>query len=315
MLWYKLKLRSFYMDEDKIYIYKRGESEPVLEAPPGERFLKYLYSSSKKRVKTLRALIGKLPLVSHLLGFFYKLSFTKKSVKKFIEKYKIDASEFKKRDFKSFNDFFVRELKKEARPIANDAVVMPADSRLLVIDNLENQDCFYVKGKGLSLKELLGGNTSLAEKYRKGSMVLARLAPPDYHRFHSPVEGRIKQILSLGGYLFSVSPIALRRNIDYLTENKRVVITIETNALGDILFIPVGATSVGSICHNCSLDKEVKRGEELGFFALGGSMVLLLFEPGKVSFAKDLLDNSKKGFETLCKMGSPLAEKVCKTTE
>ena len=135
---------------------------------------------------------------------------------------------------------------------------------------------------------------------------MVRLAPPDYHRFHFPIDCTPHTPIRIGGYLFSVNPVSLKSNIEHLSENKRVVIDLPSEKFGLVSFVAVGATSVGSINFTYHPGRPYKRGEEIGYFSFGASMVIALFEPGKVHFAADLLKNTKEGFETLCQMGESL---------
>lgn len=232
----------------------------------------------------------------------------KKKIAPFIEKYQIDSSEFQEEveSFPSFNAFFIRKLKKESRPLAHGAI-MPADGRYLFYQNIETCSGFIVKGKKFSLVELLK-NEVLAKKYYEGSMIIARLCPSDYHRFHFPFDCLPGSPQCINGPLFPVNPIALKRNILYLTENKRVITLLKSSRYGDVSFLEIGATNVGSIHQTFTPNKSCKKGEEKGFFSFGGSALILLFEKGRIIFAKDLLTNSSQQFETFCHFGDSLED-------
>ena len=134
-----------------------------------------------------------------------------------------------------------------------------------------------------------------------------RLAPQDYHRIHVPVDGTIGSAVGLGDAYYTVNPMAVRaKEFDVYTENKRLVTRIESSLYGTVLYIAVGATMVGSIQVTVNKDDQVKKGDEFGYFAFGGSTVLLLFEPGKIRWDDDLLRNSHKPLETLLVMGSQI---------
>jgi len=134
--------------------------------------------------------------------------------------------------------------------------------------------------------------------------VIARLAPQDYHRFHLPVHCKVGPSRSFDGALFTVNPIAIREDVDVYTENKRNLTVLESEEFGTIVYISVGATMVGSIVLTTTEGKAYHKGDEHGYFAFGGSTVLLLFQPGTVIFDADLLINSSKPIETLVKMGN-----------
>ena len=219
----------------------------------------------------------------------------------FIRKYKVDASEFEKQNFNTFNDFFTRKLKKEARPIIQDSkkLVFPADARYLAYQKI---DQIHAKGKTFSLHELLK-DSDLAARYIGGSMLIARLCPVDYHRFHFPSDGVPSSAKLISGHLFSVSPLALKKRLSILWENKRMLTTFETENFGKIAYLEIGATNVGSIRQTYTPFKTVKKGDEKGFFEFGGSCVILLFEPDTIIFDSDLIQNTQNGLETYAKMG------------
>ena len=128
-----------------------------------------------------------------------------------------------------------------------------------------------------SLEELLG-EAGLASEFSGGSMVISRLCPTDYHRFHFPVAGVPKESTLINGWLYSVSPVALRRNIRYLVENKRMMTVIETVEFGRVIMLEVGATNVGSIRQGFVPGRVVVEGEEKGLFDVpGGSCVITVF--------------------------------------
>ena len=133
--------------------------------------------------------------------------------------------------------------------------------------------------------------------------MLSRLCPLDYHRFHFPVSGTPRQTRLINGPLFSVSPIALGQNLSYLWQNKRTITEIQTETLGTVLMLEIGATCVGSIHQTYQPDTAIEKGAEKGYFAFGGSSTITLFEPGKVQLAADLLGNSAQQIETYARMG------------
>ncbi len=228
---------------------------------------------------------------------------------RFIADYDVDATEFVKSpfDFKTFNEFFHRALKPEARPIApgDSVAVFPADGRHLVFPNVDLAPGFYVKGSKFTLGELLG-DAALTQRFAGGAMLISRLCPTDYHRFHFPVGGVPGEPRLVKGSLYSVSPIALRRNIRYLVQNKRVVTVIESPEFGGVAMVEVGATNVGSILESFIAGRAVAKGEEKGMFAFGGSCVITLFEKGRLAFDADLVTQSADYMETYARMGDRL---------
>ena len=230
-------------------------------------------------------------------------------VQPFIERYGIDMDECREssNSFKTFNAFFFRKLTDEARPIApgEGVVSLPADGRHLAIPDLSRVQRLYVKGQAFDLGSFLGSE-EMANRFPGGSVVISRLCPVDYHRFHAPVSGVLVEQREIDGSLYSVSPIALRRNVGYLWENKRVLTIIQSEGYGLVAFVAIGATCVGRIHMTRSPGAQVKRGEELGYFAFGGSCVATVFEKGRVALESDLLEQSSRSLEVYAKMGDRL---------
>jgi len=164
-----------------------------------------------------------------------------------------------------------------------------------------------VKGMKFTLAELLG-DVALAEIFAGGAMLISRLCPVDYHRFHFPVAGTPGEARLIQGWLYSVSPVALRRNIQYIVENKRMITLVESAEFGTVAFIEVGATNVGSIRQGYVPGRLVKKGEEKGLFAFGGSCVITLFQKGRIRFDADIVAQSAQCLETYAKMGDRLGE-------
>jgi len=112
----------------------------------------------------------------------------------------------------------------------------------------------------------------------------------------------------INGYYYSVSPYAIKDNFKIFCDNKREITTLETENYGDVIISEIGATMVGGIEQTYIPNRDVKKGEEKGYFTFGGSSVLLLFEPGKIKIDNDILENTKKGYETKVSMGEKIGE-------
>lgn len=251
--------------------------------------------------------------ISKFYGFLQKTTFSKRKIKPFIEQFEIDSSAFLDpvESFSCFNDFFIRKLKPEARPIApgKDVAILPADGRYLVYPHIDKADGFLVKGKKFSLEAFLQSG-ELAEKYSKGSMVIARLCPTDYHRFHFPCNSLPTDVTPINGALHSVNPLALRKKIEIFSENKRVLTFLRTNHFGEVLFMEVGATCVGSIHQTFTPLEPYAKGDEKGYFSFGGSSLVLLFEPGTIQFDQDLIDASAERLEVKALMGETIGRSL-----
>ena len=290
---------------DPILFYNRYSGQLETEAVYGGGFLKWAYGNPLGRVSV--ELLVKRAFFSHFYGWWMDRPSTVAKVKPFVKSFGLDAEEFAKKmdEFTSFNDFFSRELKSEARPIADDrdAVVFPADGRHLGFQDLSKVKHVFVKGQSFDLDALLG-NADLANRYRNGSAVLSRLCPTDYHRFHFSVQGKAGQTKLINGDLYSVNPMALRQNLNYLCENKRTLTSVRTDRCGEVLIMEIGATNVGSILQTFQSDASLQhKGQEKGYFRFGGSATMTFFEPGVVRLAEDLRTHSANGIELYARMG------------
>ncbi len=256
--------------------------------------------------KVLLFLFVKFPLLSILGGFWQKSRASKRKIAPFIQKFGVDRSEFLKEDFSSFNDFFIRKLKPEARPIDRDPKVLitPADGRYLTYSQFTE---FAIKGKTFSLLEFTQ-NQEYASRYADGSMAIIRLCPSDYHHFHFPYDGLPSKPRLINGFFDSVSPLALQRKIRILCENKRMITEFETDRFGTILIVEIGAIGVGAIRQTFTPESFVKKGAEKGYFEFGGSCIVLLFEKNRVEFDPIFLQSTKKGLETRSNFGQSLAK-------
>ncbi|XVE93074.1 hypothetical protein REPUB_Repub01dG0158800 [Reevesia pubescens] len=237
-----------------------------------------------------------------------------KDILKFVEFFKdqINMGEVKYplQHFKTFNDFFVRELKPGARPIAcverDDVAVCAADCRLMAFKSVQDSLRFWIKGRKFSIQGLLGKEIC-SNAFIDGTLVIFRLAPQDYHRFHFPVSGIIEQFVNIPGCLYTVNPIAVNsKYCNVFTENKRVVSIISTAEFGKVAFIAIGATMVGSINFVKKEGDIVKKGDEFGYFSFGGSTVICVFEKDAIEIDDDLLVNSGRSLETLVCVGMTL---------
>ena len=231
----------------------------------------------------------------------------------FIVEYDLNVDEFAKKvfSFKSFNEFFYRGLKDGARPIApgDRVAVLPADGRHLAFQNVNEAAGFYAKGQKFSLESFLG-DSALAAEFAGGVLLISRLCPVDYHRFHFPVGGQPAEPRLINGWLYSVSPIALRQNLAYLWENKRMVTLVESPVFGRVAVCEIGATMVGSIFQTFTQGRVAIKGEEKGLFKFGGSCVITIFQPGRIKLEADLVKHSAEGLEVYAKMGDRLGEAV-----
>jgi phosphatidylserine decarboxylase len=296
------------MADEPIRFRNRYTGQIEVEAIYGEPWLRWAYGSSLGRF-TLWALAAR-PWFARWYGWRMSRPATRARIPGFIRQYGIDPGEFvgAPDSFRSFNDFFVRRLRPEARPIDPDprVVVFPADGRHLGFKDLAGASAFYVKGQRFRLREFLGDDT-LFQRFAGGAAVFSRLCPVDYHRFHFPVGGTPGTPRLVNGWLWSVSPVALRRNLDYLWRNKRWHCGIDAGTVGRVLMTEIGATNVGSVSFSFTPGDRVAKGQEKGAFHFGGSAVMTLFEPGRVNLCPDLLEASSEQLELYARVGDVMA--------
>jgi phosphatidylserine decarboxylase len=295
------------MGDSGIQFYNRTTGEVETEVVYGEQWLRWILFNPFGQI-ALHA-VAKRAWFSRWYGWRMNSTGSASRVKPFIEQYNIAESEHVKtaNEFTSFNDFFYRKLKPEARPVdaADDSAVFPADGRHLGFAKASAVEGVFVKGQRFNLSKLLG-DQKLAERFADGAAVFSRLCPVDYHRFHFPVAGIPGEARLINGPLYSVNPLALRDRLSILWENKRFITEIESEQFGKVLMLEIGATNVGSVNHTFVPTRPVAKGEEKGYFAFGGSATLTLFEPGRVKLDEDLLEQSAQQRELYAKVGDRL---------
>jgi phosphatidylserine decarboxylase len=193
--------------------------------------------------------------------------------------------------YPSFDAFFTRTLKPGMRRVSSDALVSPSDGELSSIGRVDGAGRIFVKGQPYDVGELIGDPRD-AGRYTGGDFAVVYLAPRDYHRVHAPVDGTISLVRALGGDLYPVNAIGERHVSQLFVRNQRAAIVIDTEGLGRVTAVMVGAVIVGRITvtgipepdvpagvHTISPPLRVRKGDEIGIFHLGSTVVLLL-EPG-----------------------------------
>ncbi len=286
-----------------IQYYNRQTGEIETESVYGEGFLRWAYGNPLGRLTVELAV--KRAWFSRWYGWRMDRPASRSKILPFIEAYGLDAAEFAEpvEKFANFNEFFYRRLRPEARPVdpATDVAVFPADGRHLAIQNIDEANAFYIKGQRFDLPSFLA-DEALASEFTGGAMLLSRLCPVDYHRYHFPVAGKAKAPVAINGSLRSVSPLALRRQLAILWENKRMRTVIESPVFGKVLVLEIGATCVGSI-YPTFAPGDVSKGQEKGYFAFGGSCLATLFQRDRISFDADLIEHAGQAREVYAPMG------------
>jgi len=286
-----------------IEYYKRHTGTVETESVYGEGFLRRAYGNPLGRLTV--ALAVKRLWFSRWYGWRMDRPASRKKIAPFIRDYGVDVAEFAEpvECYGCFNEFFYRRLKPEARPVAGGehVAVFPADGRHLAIADVSRADQFYIKGQRFDLTAFLG-DPDLAAEFEGGSMLISRLCPVDYHRFHFPVSGQASSTQILLGSLRSVSPIALRRHFSILWENRRCLTEVDSEVFGKVLVMEIGATCVGGM-HQTFKPGHVQKAEEKGYFSFGGSCVTTVFQKGVLRFDDDLLEQAAAGREVYARMG------------
>lgn len=306
-----LQRHFIFMSAEPIRFFHRYKKSVETEQVYGGNWLRWTYQTSLGRLSL--ALLVKRVFVSRYYGWRMSWRSSANRVLPFIVDYDLDVDEFAKKpfSFKSFNDFFYRALKPGARPITpgEKVAVLPADGRHLALQNVDAATGFYAKGQTFSLESFLGDKT-LAAEFAGGALLISRLCPVDYHRFHFPVNGIPSEPRLINGWLYSVSPIALRQRLAYLWENKRMITLVESPEFGRVAVCEIGATMVGTIFQTFSAGRATAKGEEKGLFKFGGSCVVTLFQRGRIKLDEDLVRHSAEGIEVYARMGDRLGEAI-----
>ncbi|EPS95765.1 hypothetical protein FOMPIDRAFT_140862 [Fomitopsis schrenkii] len=286
------------------------------------------YGSEQRKLLQNKDVESILEELSIRQGRIYDAPESVKNIPSFIETYTIGLDELLEPDptkYKTMNEFFHRRLKPGARPVQNadiaGGICSAADCRLVVYPSVDLAQKFWIKGSQFTIPHLLGvpPDSDTARAFAGASVASFRLAPADYHRFHSPLDGTVGETTDIPGQYYTVNPQAVNEpGFDVFTANKRSVLYLTHGASGrQVAFVAIGAMLVGSIKWTGGARKgaEVRRGEELGYFAYGGSTVVCLFPAGLVTFDEDLVRHSQgtpvthgEPVETYMKVGWSVAK-------
>ncbi|KAJ3992072.1 phosphatidylserine decarboxylase-domain-containing protein [Lentinula boryana] len=282
--------------------------------------IRLLYKGMKSRMEGSRAR-SLLKSLSIKQGVKYDSPESVRDIPPFIEFHKLDMNEVRDpvKSFKTFNQFFYRKLKPDARPVDSPLdpyrLVSAADCRFMAFESVSEATKLWIKGREFSVGRLLGNAYKAeAERYYGGALAIFRLAPQDYHRFHSPVDGKIGKMTYIAGEYYTVNPQAIRTALDVYGENARKIVPIDSPQFGRVMAVCVGAMMVGTIQTTVEEGQWVQRGEEFGYFAFGGSTIVLLFEPGVLEWDEDLLINGRAALETLVRVGMGLGTGLRKSS-
>ncbi len=282
-------------------IYERREKTYYSEEE--NKTLLFLYNHFLGRVLLK---IVMMRWVTKLCGWYMSSKLSKGRIPKFIEKNHIRMEDYQEEEYSSFNDFFIRKIKKEKRPMPKEEnlFLAPADSRLTVYP-IEEDSTFWIKNSCYTLEELLK-DSKLASSFQGGYCFVYRLCVDDYHRYSYIDSGTVVKEKKLKGVLHTVQPIAFQK-YKVFVENTREYQVLKTKTFGTIVQMEVGALLVGKICNEKG--KEFSRGDEKGHFCFGGSTVIVLVPKDTVIPDSDILDNSAKGIESRVYLFEPVGRR------
>jgi len=223
---------------------------------------------------------------------------SRSQIASFVRYFKINMKDFEPTDiseYQSFQEFFIRKHAVNSRPIAEmnnaEIAVSCADARLVVYESVDKCKRLWIKGHGFTIENLLQDKNQ-STIWNNGAIACFRLSPQDYHRYHSPVNGKTTSYKQLGGDYYGVDPLAISSSLDVLAMNNRVCIGIESPEFGKVMFVAIGAEDVGKIRINekfKTAGTEMRKGDEIGLFEFGGSSIIILFEKGRIRWDNDLV--------------------------
>lgn len=271
----------------------------------------------------LSGLIKRMPQnsMSRTMGKITASRFSRLAIRHYIRMYNIDLSQVEKplNEFKSLKEFFIRKLKPGARPIAEGqhVIVSPVDGTVSQMGDIHEGTLIQAKGKNYQVTELLGHDQELSRRFAGGSFITIYLSPRDYHRIHTPVNGKLVKYSYLPGRLYPVNQMGVEHVDNLFARNERLITFIDNPDIGCVAVVKVGALFVGSVkvvynraTTNVPGGKQiteeihdgpvVQKGDELGWFEFG-STVILLFEKNQVAWAEGIREG------TTLRMGQKLA--------
>lgn len=291
--------------QESFAAYDREAQALVPQKTVADGWMKWIYQTQPGRM-ALGALI-KRKAVSSLYGWYCKRKASAKMAQKMMARYEIDTTPFAT-PFRTYHDFFTRRLPFVPMPAQPGVLGAWAEGYASAWTQIDPDRLIQVKGSEYNLAALLC-DEALAARYAGGTMIRIRLAPQHYHHFHWFDDGTVQRVQDIKGRYYSVHPLALGQIAALYCQNKRRVVQVETEQFGTALLIEVGATMIGSIINPFTEGSAVKRGEDGGYFAPGGSMILGLFEKGALRVDEDLLCQTQAGRECIVRLGERLAAK------
>lgn len=270
----------------------------------------------KDYLKTLPQFILPKHALTHLASIMASIknpAIKNRLIHRFIKTYGVDMNEairVKPEQYLDFNDFFIRQLKPECRPLAKADVVSPVDGAISEIGYIKKGHILQAKKRFYTVKELLASDDQMSEPFNEGSFATLYLSPKDYHRIHMPIDATLEKMIYVPGKLFSVQPTTARIVPQLFARNERLVVFFTTK-VGPMTMVFVGATIVGAIgtrWHGdlrrskkkqiipCATDTFIKQGDEVGYFKLGSTVILLFAHSNEVKWLESLKSGAQIQF-------------------
>lgn len=300
----------------EIRYFSRVSGQNEIEKVYGDWFIKFLYTTDLG--KNMGGVFTN-KYFSRFYGSFQDMPSSHRKVRPFIEKFNIQMSEYEpgtrpaldpRDSYRTFNEFFIRRFKLGKRSFVTEPGRMPAfaEARYVGFESMSDKAVYPVKGQFLRAKDLIG-NDQVSKIFEGGPLLIARLCPVDYHRYHYPDNGKVLDNFRIPGAYDSVNPFALKFKNQIFIKNERHVSILQTENFGRLAYIEVGAICVGKIVQSHRWNKPFMRGEEKGYFLFGGSTVVVIGEKGAWKPSQDILANTEKGIETYLHLGNEVAVK------
>ena len=284
-----------------IYVSReRNSKEDIITESP--KALNFFYSNFLGRI-ILRILISKP--ISVIVSLYMNSRLSRHRIKRFVNKNDINVFEYDDKRYKSYNDFFTRQVLSEKRPIntTKGVLISPCDSRLTAY-KIEKDLTLNIKDSYYSINTLI--DKDIIENYIDGYALVFRLSTDNYHRYCYIDGGSQGKNFHIKGVYHTVQPISLNHYNFYKT-NCREWTILNTNNFGKVIQVEIGAMCIGKIRNNHE-SYLFKKGEEKGYFEFGGSTIVLLFKKNTIKLDHDIYDNSKEGIETIVRYGERIGK-------
>ncbi len=248
------------------------------------------------------------PILTAIVGAYMDTRLSTRRIEHFIRANRLDMSDYKKQDYRCFNDFFTRQVKDGARPVnmEPDTLISPCDGYMSAY-RISADSEFAIKHSWYNVDDLVGG-AQIAADYMNGVCLVLRLGVENYHRYCYIDDGFKSRNRHIRGRYHPVQPIVVRKRPVFM-QNTREYCVLYTENFGPVVQIEVGACLVGKI-ENYREAGVTRRGEEKGLFRFGGSTIVLLFREGVLELPQEVFDDTLRGIERPVHFGSAICKKA-----